>query len=87
MTKVLVKRESPVRLVLDVVHSSRSWFNQLNPADQKYVREVVQVMRVNLDATPNAVAVALIKELRITRNRMTVAATLKEMLNAKPKAV
>lgn len=61
--------------------AKKGWFEGLPPSDQKYVREVVAVMRSTPEAAPYVVARMLMSELGISRHIETVAKTLKDMVN------
>ncbi len=77
------KRVPPNTLVQDAANASRSWLQQLSLGERLYLRQVVAAMRSVHDATPNAVAIALIRELGLSVSRYTVANTIRELLNAK----
>ncbi len=57
------------------------WYQKLSHANQEYVKEVIDALDDNPNASLYLVAEQLIKELNITRSHGTVARTLRRMLN------
>ena len=80
------KRKPAAALVCGAIVGRRDWLAMLSREDRQYVHDVVAVLRDQPGASANAVAVALIKELSIKRNRVTVLNTIKELLNEKTRS-
>lgn len=78
----MAKRTDPQQLVQSaaVMRPGLSWFKTLPPNDQAYVKQVVDEVIVNPNASIMSVAKILISELSINRSVGTVSRTLKEML-------
>jgi len=64
-------------------YARKTWYDLLAPFNRSYVDDVVFEMKKQGARQPYVVADALIKELKLSACRTTVASTLKRMCNAK----